>query len=235
MFEEMKQTLLESEKDKAEKADIEKDVTDVVDGDEEIEEDAEILDIHAICAAIDDDTADDEDLILGASGDGDDDYDDSEPLNEAGGLISWLKRDFIGHDKGVTSAVKDEVAGIRTAAEAKSILEDIDGFIKEAEEHDAITGGKSKVGGWRVFTRLFKSTLSVFGGVFTLVKVLIKAIQNEDIKTYLSTLQKMRSEVHIIYTKLAAAEAKKESTEGMFATNFESLTENALHDLLIIN
>ena len=236
MFEEMKQTLLESEKDQAEKVDIEKDVTDVIDGDEEIEDDAEILDIHAICDAIDDDTAGDEDLILGASGTDDHEYDEDDLLTEAGGLISWLKRDFIGHDKGVVSTVKGEIEGIRSAAEAREILDELDGFIKEAQEHDAITGGKSRVGGWRVFTRLFKSSLSLFGGTIgTLIKVIIKSIQNEDIKTYLANLQKLRSEVHTIYTKLAAAEAKKESVDGTFATQFESLTENALHDMLIIN
>lgn len=64
-----------------------------------------------------------------------------EPLDEAGGLVSWIKRMYTAKDDSVVSELNLEIdRGIRDEDHRKKTLKDIDGFIEEAEK--AESGGK---------------------------------------------------------------------------------------------
>ena len=56
-----------------------------------------------------------------------------EPLQEAGGVISWLKRNFSNVDDSIAGEIRDELAAITTEAERQALLHELDGFITEAK------------------------------------------------------------------------------------------------------
>lgn len=57
-----------------------------------------------------------------------------EPLDEAGGLFSVLKRYFVGSDMGVVEEARREIArGFATAQEKRAMLGFLDNLIEEAE------------------------------------------------------------------------------------------------------
>lgn len=80
---------------------------------------------------------------------------DLVPLNEAGGVISWIKRTLSGSDQGVVSELGSLAARIETKEEKATLLRELDEFINEAEasERDGTFGdllrsiGLSSIGG----------------------------------------------------------------------------------------
>jgi len=56
-----------------------------------------------------------------------------EPLDEAGGVVSWLKRQFTGTDADVLDEIRKEVRSIRTTKEKYEALRFIDQLIQEAQ------------------------------------------------------------------------------------------------------
>lgn len=61
-----------------------------------------------------------------------------EPLEEAGGLVSWLKRLVRGRDDALPAELTAEVGKIKTKAEKDKALEEVDGYIsKTADSKDS--------------------------------------------------------------------------------------------------
>ncbi len=58
---------------------------------------------------------------------------DLEPLDEAGGLISWLKRTFSGVDNSIAEHIERDLHKIKTREERDALLHELDGYIREAE------------------------------------------------------------------------------------------------------
>ncbi len=58
------------------------------------------------------------------------------PLEEAGGIISWIKRSFSGSDSSITDELSVEVKKISTLEEKKTVLAELDRFIAEAESSE---------------------------------------------------------------------------------------------------
>ena len=59
---------------------------------------------------------------------------DLEPLEEAGGLRSWIKRFVTGSDHSLVAQLNVEVMHrVKTAEDKKKLLDEIDGYVSEAE------------------------------------------------------------------------------------------------------
>ena len=56
-----------------------------------------------------------------------------EPLNEVGGVTSWLRRMITGRDKQLNNAIIAELTKVKTVREKENLLNELDKFIEEAE------------------------------------------------------------------------------------------------------
>ena len=59
-------------------------------------------------------------------------------LEEAGGLLSWIKRLYTATDDRIPFELSGEIQrGVRDAAHRQKLLDEIDGFIREAEKAES--------------------------------------------------------------------------------------------------
>jgi hypothetical protein len=73
-----------------------------------------------------------------------------DPLEEAGGLRSWVKRFVTGSDHGLVAQLNVEVMHrVKTAEDKKKLLDEIDDYIAEGKFNngDALHAGRASVSG----------------------------------------------------------------------------------------
>ncbi len=111
-----------------------------------------------------------------------------EVLQEAGGVLSWLKRWISGTDSNLLDELRADIDKIKTEEDKRKVLADIDKFLKQAK---GLTGGQIAA---------FVLTNPILWGGIALV---VRAIKSNDgsTKEYIEAMQKLRSEVLAIKVK----------------------------------
>ena len=111
-----------------------------------------------------------------------------EPLQEAGGEFSWLKRWISGTDTNLLDELKSDIDKIETEKDKQAVLADIDKFLKQAK---GLTGGQ--------IAAFVLTNPILWGGIAIIVRGL-KA-RDGSTKDYIEAMQKLRSEVVAIKIK----------------------------------
>ncbi len=65
-----------------------------------------------------------------------------EPLEEAGGIFSYLARAYTGKDNDLANEISKEINSLKTAEQKKKLLDEVDDFIKEAEATHVMNSGE---------------------------------------------------------------------------------------------
>jgi hypothetical protein len=118
-----------------------------------------------------------------------------EALNEAGGLISWIKRHYTGVDHNVPGQFKREIeAGIKSESQRRTMIASVDAMIAKAER--ALHGGsggdfaKGLIPAWV----LLGPVAGIAGGV-TRAAMTGGNRQSGQIEKYIKALKDVKAEI----------------------------------------
>lgn len=108
-----------------------------------------------------------------------------DSLQEAGGLVSWLKRAYTGMDNGLLEELRYELQRkIKSESQRQGVLQDIDKFIREGQ---GLTASQ--------FAYHFVVTGPAFIGPITSFILRNSNTKDGSRKRYIEALEKIRDEV----------------------------------------